>query len=473
MGRARKVEPFSRYITCWILWYLHLSLLVSIVRMAYATPHFTTSAMTDARCVACTKLPSAHVSHSFSSTPPTSYVSLAPEYGTPAEYHFDDGIDGPPSPTSTLVGSDDSHERGLCKDKVIAAAMPHLIALADWVAVVLVCAATGQTPTVLQTVSELSFSATYEDLHGFVYDLIMSQHQTPFTLFHIVAYATLYFEKVEPLTLRKLEDKSKNVETFRKLMLTLFFVALDQFNADPLPLETRAVLTGFTVDQVLEAQEDVLETLGSYVQMPRDVWNIYTKHFRELCAQSWLPVHNDHNVPAIVNAFLTLSEFTSSTGSLPLYEVPLSWLVPSVTKQAVSPIARPSSATHLAAVAEIPSSPSEWNPCKDPVVPHTRRHRVTSSTYLEVPPSGHDDFIPDFMGMPIAPKRVENELDRVKVCTPWAVHQPKPRHAFPIDIDLLARKANMWIEQKTAAVRRYRPFKRVPGPRPARVPRPF
>ncbi len=87
--------------------------------------------------------------------------------------------------------------------------------------------------------SELSFSATYEELHSFVYDLIMSHHQTPFTLFHTVAYATLYFEKQEQITLRELEEKPKNVETFRQLMLILFFVALDQFNADPLPMETR------------------------------------------------------------------------------------------------------------------------------------------------------------------------------------------------------------------------------------------
>ncbi|KAK0463563.1 uncharacterized protein EV420DRAFT_1638495 [Desarmillaria tabescens] len=282
-------------------------------------------------------LPSPPVLHSFSSSPPTSCASLTPD----SEYAEYRDVDGPPSPTSTLVGSDDSHKRGYFKDKLVLDGMPHLIALADWVAVVLVCTATGQTPTVLQTVSELSFSATYEDLHGFVYDLIISQHQTPFTLFHIVAYATLYFEKVEPLTLRELEENPKNVEAFRQLMLILFFVALDQFTVDPLPLETRARLTGLTVDQVLEAQKDVLETLGSYVQMPRDVWNIYTEHFRVLCAQSWLPVHNDHDIPAIVNAFLTLSDYASSIGALPLCEVPPRWLVPSITKQTVPPIARP------------------------------------------------------------------------------------------------------------------------------------
>ncbi|KAK0439534.1 hypothetical protein EV421DRAFT_841715 [Armillaria borealis] len=205
--------------------------------------------------------------------------------------------------------------------------------------------------------------------------------------------------------------------------------------------------------------------------MSRDVWNIYTDHFRELCAQSWLAVHTDHDTPAIVNAFLTLSNFTSSAGSLPLRQVPLSWLVPSITKQTFSPIARPSSAADLVKVVDIPP-PTKWDPCEDPIVPFPRRHQITSSTFLKVPPSV-DGLIPEFKGLPIGPKRVGNDLDRVEVCTPWEIHHPKPRHAFPIDIDCLARKANVWIEQKTAAVRRYRPFGRVPGPRPARVPRPF
>ncbi|KAK0496786.1 hypothetical protein EDD18DRAFT_176705 [Armillaria luteobubalina] len=229
--------------------------------------------------------------------------------------------------------------------------MPHLIALADWVAAVLVCSAMGQTPTAQQTINELAFSATYDELHGFVYDLIISHHQTPFTLFHTVAYATLYFKKQKHFTLRELEENPKNVETFRRLMLTLFFVALDQFKVDPLPMETRAALTGLTIDQVLTMQRDVLETVGSYIQMSRDVWNIYTNHFKVLCAQSWIAVHTDHDTPAIVNAFLTLSNFTSSAGSLPLRQVPLSWLVPSITMQTFSPIARPSSAADLVKVA--------------------------------------------------------------------------------------------------------------------------
>lgn len=431
--------------------------------MAYATPHFTTAAMTDARCVACAKLPPAYISHSFSSTRPPSYTSSPPDYDRSTEYHLDDDVDEPPSPTFTLVGND-SDERDLCKDKLIIDAMPHLIALADWVAVVLVCTATGQTPTVVQTVSELSFSSTYETLHGFVYDLIMSQHQTSFTLFHIVAYATLYFEKVETLTLRELEERPRNIETFRRLMLIIFFVALDQFNADPLPLEDRALLTGFTVDQVLEAQGDVLETLGSYAQMPRHVWNIYTQHFRELCAQSWLPVHNDHNISAIVNAFLTLSEYTSSVGAVPLCEVPLSWLVPSINTQTFPPISPPSSPVDLATVARLPS-PTGWNPC-------AKRHHVTPSTYLQVPRSSNN-FTPASKGLSMASERVANELDRVKICIPWALHQPKPRHALPIDIDFITRKANAWtrIKQKLAPVRRT--FVRVRGPRPAAVPRPF